>query len=110
MVRASPAARAGYHQRAAVGYARLLGADHPGTLTSRNNLASANQAAGDSERAIPLSEHALADCVRVLGDDYPRPRPCTPTSPWHPSTLSSAPPGIRVDLKAHPTCCKPIST
>ena len=47
-----------YHQRAAVGYARLLGADHPRTLTWRNNLASAYQAAGDPERAIPLFEQA----------------------------------------------------
>jgi hypothetical protein len=48
------------------------GADHPGTLTSRNNLASTSQAAWDSERAIPLFEQALAGCVRVLGDDYPQ--------------------------------------
>ena len=67
-----PGRAAEHHQRAAVGYARLLGADHPGTLTSRNNLANAYQAAGDPERAIPLFEQALADCVRVLGDDYPQ--------------------------------------
>jgi Tetratricopeptide repeat len=41
-----PGHAAEYHQRAAVAYAPLLGADHPGTLTSRNNLASAYQAAG----------------------------------------------------------------
>ena len=50
---------------------RVLGADHPDTLTSRNNLACAYQAAGDLGRAIPLLEQALADGVRVLGADHP---------------------------------------
>ena len=39
----------------------MLGADHPHTLTSRNNLAGAYQAAGDLGRAIPLYEQTLAD-------------------------------------------------
>ena len=51
---------------------RVLGADHPDTLTSRNNLAGAYQAAGDLDRAIPLLEQALADCARVLGADHPQ--------------------------------------
>ena len=34
-----PGRAAGYLQRALAGYARVLGADHPDTLTSRNNLA-----------------------------------------------------------------------
>ena len=50
---------------------RVLGADHPDTLGSRNNLAAAYRAAGDLGRAIPLFEQALADCVRVLGADHP---------------------------------------
>ncbi len=50
---------------------RVLGDDHPDTLTSRNNLAYAYQAAGDLGRAIPLYEQTLADRVRVLGDDHP---------------------------------------
>ncbi len=50
---------------------RLLGADHPNTLTSRNNLASAYQAAGRVSEAIPLFERALADCERLLGADHP---------------------------------------
>ncbi|HZK05730.1 MAG TPA: tetratricopeptide repeat protein, partial [Actinomycetaceae bacterium] len=33
---------------------RVLGPDHPNTLASRNNLASAYRAAGDLGRAIPL--------------------------------------------------------
>ena len=48
-----------------------LGADHPQTLGSRNNLAGAYQAAGDLGRAIPLYEQALADRQRVLGADHP---------------------------------------
>ncbi|MEU3622492.1 tetratricopeptide repeat protein, partial [Amycolatopsis coloradensis] len=50
---------------------RVLGPDHPNTLTSRNNLAGAYQAAGDVGRAIPLYEAALADSERVLGPDHP---------------------------------------
>jgi hypothetical protein len=49
----------------------VLGADHPDTLTSGNNLAYAYQAAGDLGRAIPLYEVTLADCERVLGADHP---------------------------------------
>ncbi|MFG1967624.1 tetratricopeptide repeat protein [Nonomuraea sp. NPDC049028] len=50
---------------------RVLGGDHPSTLTSRNNLAGAYRAAGDLGRAIPLHEATLADCERVLGGDHP---------------------------------------
>ena len=49
----------------------MLGADHPDTLGSRNNLADAYQAAGDLGRAIPLYEQTLADRQRVLGADHP---------------------------------------
>ena len=66
-----PGRAAGYLQRALADYVRVLGADHPDTLTSRNNLAGAYQAAGDLGRAIPLYEQTLADCVRVLGADHP---------------------------------------
>ncbi|MFO7253414.1 MAG: tetratricopeptide repeat protein, partial [Actinomycetes bacterium] len=47
------------------------GPDHPNTLTSRNNLAYAYQAAGDLNRAIPLYERTLADAERILGPDHP---------------------------------------
>ena len=50
---------------------RVLGADHPETLGSRNNLAGAYQAAGRLDQAIPLYERTLADCERVLGADHP---------------------------------------
>ena len=50
---------------------RVLGPDHPDTLTSRNNLACAYESAGDLGRAVPLFEATLADRERVLGPDHP---------------------------------------
>ncbi|GJF26811.1 hypothetical protein SHO565_73750 [Streptomyces sp. HO565] len=50
---------------------RVLGEDHPHTLTSRNNLAHAYETAGELARAIPLYEQALNNCVRVLGEEHP---------------------------------------
>ncbi|MGC0327022.1 tetratricopeptide (TPR) repeat protein [Streptomyces sp. SAI-170] len=67
-----PGRAATYHHSALAHYARVLGEDHPRTLTSRNNLALAYQSAGDLGRAIPLYEQTLADRVRVLGEDHPR--------------------------------------
>ncbi|KOV85961.1 tetratricopeptide repeat protein, partial [Nocardia sp. NRRL S-836] len=43
----------------------------PNTLSSRNNLANAYQAAGDLDRAIPLHEATLTDRERLLGPDHP---------------------------------------
>ena len=67
-----PGRAAAYLQRALAGRERVMGADHPATLTSRNNLAAAHQSAGDLGRAIPLHEQALADCERVMGADHPQ--------------------------------------
>jgi tetratricopeptide (TPR) repeat protein len=50
---------------------RVLGADHPDTLDSRNHLARAFQSAGRLDEAIPLHERTLADRERVLGDTHP---------------------------------------
>ena len=50
---------------------RVLGADHPDTLSTRNNLALAYQAAGRMAAAITLHEQNLADRQRVLGADHP---------------------------------------
>ncbi|MFF8813878.1 tetratricopeptide repeat protein [Streptomyces pactum] len=58
-------------RRALACRARVLGEDHPTTLSSRNNLAHAYASAGDLVRAIPLYEQNLADRVRVLGEDHP---------------------------------------
>ncbi len=58
-------------QRALADCTRVLGEDHPSTLTSRNNLAYAYESAGDLSRAIPLYEQTLTDTERVLGEDHP---------------------------------------
>ena len=50
---------------------RLLGPEHPHTLTTRNNLAQAVRAAGDPEKAAGLFSELLKDMVRVLGADHP---------------------------------------
>ena len=48
-----------------------LGPDHPSTLTARNNLAGAYQAAGRLDEAIPLYEQNLEDRTRILGPHHP---------------------------------------
>ena len=50
---------------------RVLGPDHPDTLTIRNNLAGAYYSVGRFGEAIELYEQVLADRVRVLGPDHP---------------------------------------
>jgi tetratricopeptide (TPR) repeat protein len=60
-----------YGERLVPDCERLLGPDHPDTLTSRNNLAAAYQAAGRTAEAIALYERTLDDCERLLGPDHP---------------------------------------
>ena len=48
-----------------------LGPDHPSTLISRNNLASAYQDAGRLDEAIALFEQTLEDRTRILGPHHP---------------------------------------
>jgi len=48
-----------------------VGAGHPDTLTSRNNLAIAYRAAGRTADAIPLLQRTLADFERLVGADHP---------------------------------------
>ena len=50
---------------------RLLGADHPDTLSSRNNLAIAYRAAGRLNDAIPLFEETLTTREELLGPNHP---------------------------------------
>jgi tetratricopeptide (TPR) repeat protein len=50
---------------------RVLGPEHPGTLTAMNSLAAAYQAVGRTAEAIPLFEQALVGQVRRLGHDHP---------------------------------------
>ncbi|MFF3419637.1 FxSxx-COOH system tetratricopeptide repeat protein [Streptomyces sp. NPDC002698] len=66
-----PASASHHYQRLTDARTTQLGDDHPSTLTSRNNLASAYESAGNLGRAIPLYEQTLTDRVRVLGEDHP---------------------------------------
>ena len=49
----------------------VLGPDHPGTLTVRNNLAIAYKSVGRFGEAIELYEKVLGERERVLGADHP---------------------------------------
>ncbi|WP_420848667.1 tetratricopeptide repeat protein, partial [Protofrankia coriariae] len=51
--------------------AQLQGPNHPRTLTARNSLASAYQAAGRHDDAIHLYQQTLTDRERILGADDP---------------------------------------
>ncbi|HSV64448.1 MAG TPA: tetratricopeptide repeat protein, partial [Mycobacteriales bacterium] len=51
--------------------ARVLGPDHPDTLTTRGNLAFWRGEAGDVAGAAAAFEALLADDLRVLGPDHP---------------------------------------
>ena len=59
------------HEQTLAARERVLGPDHPDTLTSRNNLAVAYQDAGRLDEAISLHEQTLAARERVLGPDHP---------------------------------------
>ena len=48
-----------------------MGEDHPNTLISRNNLASAYESAGRLNEAITLYEQVLTARTRILGKDHP---------------------------------------
>ena len=50
---------------------RVLGPDHPDTLTIRNNLAGAYYSVGRFGEAIELLGRVLAERERVLGSDHP---------------------------------------
>ena len=50
---------------------KILGPDHPDTLTSRNNLAGAYESAGRLDEAVTLFEQVLADRTHIFGLDHP---------------------------------------
>jgi hypothetical protein len=53
---------------------RVLGTDHPDTLTTRHGLAWAlvyRRGQGDLDKAIDLFQTVLTNEVRVLGTDHP---------------------------------------
>jgi tetratricopeptide (TPR) repeat protein len=58
-------------ERALAKYERALGLDHPDTLKSRNNVATAYEMAGLATEAIRPHQRVLADFTCVLGADDP---------------------------------------
>ena len=52
---------------------RLLGEEHPDTLTARNNLAATLYAQGDLAGARQQQEQVLAARRRLLGEEHPAP-------------------------------------
>jgi len=50
---------------------RVLGEEHPDTLTSMSNLAYAFRDLGPMEEAKDLLAHSLDISLNVLGDDHP---------------------------------------
>ncbi|MFI2764332.1 tetratricopeptide repeat protein [Streptomyces echinatus] len=50
---------------------RVLGPDHPDTLTARANLALWRGEAGDPDGAAAAQEELLAARLRLLGPDHP---------------------------------------
>jgi tetratricopeptide (TPR) repeat protein len=59
------------YQRALDIWERQLGADHPSTATSLNNLAALYHSQGKYESAEPLYQRALDIYERQLGADHP---------------------------------------
>jgi eukaryotic-like serine/threonine-protein kinase len=66
-----PAIAAEQFQTARGLYTRLLGADHPDTLRSMNNLANAYGDLGRNDESLKLHEETLARRKVVLGPDHP---------------------------------------
>ena len=61
-----------FYEQGAKDQARVLGEDHPDTLTTRHNLAYCYQEAGRIDEAITLYENLVSDRIRVLGEDHPQ--------------------------------------
>ena len=60
-----------FYEQGVKDQARVLGEDHPDTLTTRHNLAYCYQEAGRLDEAIDLFEQVTKDRIRVLGEDHP---------------------------------------
>ncbi|MBK8715111.1 MAG: tetratricopeptide repeat protein [Deltaproteobacteria bacterium] len=66
-----PSGRSSSTRRAIDIRERTIGADHPSTAITRNNLADAYLAQGRLDLALPLAEQALAHLQRRVGDAHP---------------------------------------
>ena len=60
-----------FYEQMLAEYERVLGSDHPDTLSVRNNLAGAYDSAGRLAEAIDAWKELLPDCQRILGADHP---------------------------------------
>ncbi|MEU5666542.1 FxSxx-COOH system tetratricopeptide repeat protein, partial [Streptomyces longwoodensis] len=65
------ASSAAYWQDMTANSERLLGREHPDTLTARANLASSYRQAGRTGEAITIEERVLAKQERLLGREHP---------------------------------------
>ncbi len=63
--------RSSRHGELAADTERVLGPDHPRTLTARGNLAASYWSAGRTGKAIAKQERVAADTERILGPDHP---------------------------------------
>jgi len=60
-----------WHKKALAIREKVLGADHPDTATTYNNIAGVYYSLGDYEQALERLEKALAIQEKVLGADHP---------------------------------------
>ena len=60
-----------YWLRVAAAAARILGPEHPSTLTAQANLASSYRQAGRTTDAITIEEQVAADSARIRGREHP---------------------------------------
>ncbi|CUS06611.1 unnamed protein product [Tuber aestivum] len=59
------------HRRALEGREKILGPDHPDTLTSVNNLAGVLQSQGKYDESEEMHRRALEGREKILGPDHP---------------------------------------
>ncbi|MFJ6886943.1 tetratricopeptide repeat protein [Streptomyces californicus] len=60
-----------YWQRLAAESERLLGSEHPDTVSARLNLAASYWQSGRTQEAIGIEERVVADRERLLGSEHP---------------------------------------
>ncbi|CUS09276.1 unnamed protein product [Tuber aestivum] len=59
------------HRRVLEGREKILGPDHPNTLTSVNNLAIVLKSQGKYDESEAMNRRALEGCEKILGPDHP---------------------------------------
>jgi hypothetical protein len=59
------------YQRVVEGYQRLLGPEHPHTLSWLSDLSRLLETQKEYEKALPLYQKAFSGLQKVLGPDHP---------------------------------------